>query len=240
MRSTAKWIGFHLLCVGAVVAMVNLGFWQLRRLDEKRAFNAAVTAVADAPVIDLAADAEPAQYQRVRAVGTYLDRQFEVVNISQSGTGGRDQVAALQLADGTLLLVNRGFIGGNAPFPQLPEGEIEVVGRAKESAAPRRGQVADNPTQQLTEIRRVDLSVLATQFEQPLQTVYLEALEENGRPIAGLVPVAFPALDEGPHLGYAVQWFMFSGFVILGWVLAMRRSRRPRPGRKPLIPEQYL
>ena len=35
-----KWIGFHLLVVAAIVTMVNLGFWQLRRLDERQAFNA--------------------------------------------------------------------------------------------------------------------------------------------------------------------------------------------------------
>ena len=33
------WIGFHLLVLGAVVLMVNLGFWQLRRLDERQQFN---------------------------------------------------------------------------------------------------------------------------------------------------------------------------------------------------------
>jgi surfeit locus 1 family protein len=31
-----KWIVFHLVVIGAVVAMISLGFWQLRRLDERR------------------------------------------------------------------------------------------------------------------------------------------------------------------------------------------------------------
>ena len=35
-----RWIAFHLLVVVGVVAMVNLGFWQLRRMDERQAFNA--------------------------------------------------------------------------------------------------------------------------------------------------------------------------------------------------------
>ena len=39
---TPKWIGFHLLVVVLVVAMINLAFWQLRRLDERRQFNSAV------------------------------------------------------------------------------------------------------------------------------------------------------------------------------------------------------
>ena len=45
-----KWIGFHLLVIGGVVLMVNLWFWQLRRLDERREFNAAFESRADMPV----------------------------------------------------------------------------------------------------------------------------------------------------------------------------------------------
>ena len=45
-RSTAscfpKWIAFHVLVVVVVVAMINLALWQLRRLDERRDFNAQV------------------------------------------------------------------------------------------------------------------------------------------------------------------------------------------------------
>ena len=39
-----KWVAFHLLVVALIVAMINLAFWQLRRLDERRQFNAEVRA----------------------------------------------------------------------------------------------------------------------------------------------------------------------------------------------------
>lgn len=243
MRSNVKWVGFHVLCLAAVVAMVNLGLWQLRRLDEKKEFNAAVSATAEAPLVDYDPAAVPAPYQRVRVSGEYLDREFVVVNISQDGTGGRDQVGVLRLDDGSLLVVNRGFAAGNAALPALPEGTVEVVGRVRESLTARRGQTADDGAQQLTEIRRVDLDVLAMQFDEKIEPVYVEVLTEDAAPVAGLVPIAFPALDEGPHLSYAVQWFLFSGFVVLGWVLAVQRSRRPQGSTKrkrALIPEQYL
>lgn len=243
MRSNVKWVGFHVLCLAAVVAMVNLGLWQLRRLDEKKEFNAAVSATAEAPLVDYDPAAVPAPYQRVRVSGEYVDREFVVVNISQDGTGGRDQVGVLRLDDGSLLVVNRGFAAGNAALPALPEGTVEVVGRVRESLTARRGQTADDGAQRLTEIRRVDLDVLAMQFDEQIEPVYVEVLTEDAAPVAGLVPIAFPALDEGPHLSYAVQWFLFSGFVVLGWVLAVQRSRRPQGSTKrkrALIPEQYL
>jgi len=48
-----KWIGFHLLVIAAIVTMVNLGMWQLRRLDERQAFNATVEARYDEPPVPL-------------------------------------------------------------------------------------------------------------------------------------------------------------------------------------------
>ena len=38
------------------------------------------------------------------------------------------------------------------------------------------------------------------------------------------VPVPAPELGEGPHLSYAVQWFIFAVCVAVGWVFAVRRS----------------
>ena len=48
-----RWIAFTVVVVTAIVVMVNLGFWQLRRLDERRAFNDAVAARIDQPAVDL-------------------------------------------------------------------------------------------------------------------------------------------------------------------------------------------
>ena len=44
-----KWLLFHLGMVLLVVLMINLGFWQLRRHDERKEFNAEVRANAAAP-----------------------------------------------------------------------------------------------------------------------------------------------------------------------------------------------
>ena len=46
-----RWVLSHLLVVLLAVTMVNLGFWQLRRLDEKRERNALVEARRDEPVV---------------------------------------------------------------------------------------------------------------------------------------------------------------------------------------------
>ena len=54
---------------------------------------------------------------------------------------------------------------------------------------------------------------------------YLELLETTLQP-AGAQPalLPLPELDEGPHLSYAIQGFLFSAMAIGGWFLAVRRS----------------
>ncbi len=231
-----KWIGFHLLCLGAVVAMISLGLWQLRRLDEKKTFNSQVTEHTNADVAPLESAllegrADQLAYRRVSTAGTYLSEpQFEVVNVTQDGTTGRDVVNALQLADGTLIIVNRGFVPTGTPLPAPPTGEVQLLARLKEGQTAGTGQPSDDGSKDLTEIRRVDLAALGQQFDLPLANMYLELLESAPGEPAGITPVAFPELSEGPHLSYAVQWAIFSISVAVGWVLAVRKSIRSRSG----------
>jgi cytochrome oxidase assembly protein ShyY1 len=63
--------------------------------------------------------------------------------------------------------------------------------------------------------------------------VYVDLLTSDPPEAPGLpAPVARPPLGEGPHLSYAVQWFIFSVCVAIGWVLAVRKSVRTRRREK--------
>ncbi len=231
-----KWIGFHALCLVAMVAMINLAFWQLRRLDEKQTFNDRVTAHTNEDIAALSDliggnDFDDLIYRRVEATGRYLATpQFEVVNVTQEGTTGRNAVSALQLDDGSLVIVNRGFVPTGSPVPAPPTGEVQVLARLKVGQRARTGQPADDGSQQLTEIRRVDLKALGQQFAQPLAPMYLELLESTPAEPNSVSAVAFPDLGEGSHLSYAGQWFIFTVCVGAGWVLAVRKSTHERTG----------
>ncbi len=237
-----KWLGFHLLVVAAIVAMVNLGFWQLRRLDERQAFNAVVAARYDAapvalgelagPVLDDPADPvlDDVEWRPVVATGTYLaGRSVEIVNRSQGGRAGENVVSPLLLDDGRVLLVNRGFVPLDTEPPVPPSGEVTVTGRLRASEQRRTGQLSDPAEGSLQVAQRVDLGRLDEQFAEPLVPMYLELIESQP---AEATPypeqVQRPTLDEGSHLSYAVQWFIFSAAVAVGWVLAVRRSLTTR------------
>lgn len=233
-----KWIVLTALSLVGIVVMVNLGLWQLRRHHERQDFVAEVRARTEAEVVpyeDLRGGT-PAdiEWRRVEVTGTYVPgKDFEIVNVSQDGVGGHDAVGALQLSDGTVLLVNRGFAAGTTPLPPAPAGEVTVVGRVRRTQTARVGQASDDGSQQLTQIRRMDLDALAQQFDAQVAPVYLDLLESTPAEPPALVEIAFPDLDGGPpHLSYTIQWFIFSAAVLAGWVLAVRNAVQDAKGTR--------
>lgn len=229
-----KWIAFHLLVIAAIVAMINLGLWQLRRLDDRRAVNRAVAEHSQAPVADdpsvLTADLDVDQWEwrTMRVRGVYVDRSpIEAVNRSANGEQGKAVLGGLRLADGTVIVVDRGWIPALAAVPAAPTGEVEVSARVRRSERRRLGQTADDASQTLTEIRRIDTAVLAAQYGAGPLPVYLQQISAAPADNPGLTPLPLPPADEGPHLSYAVQWFIFTACVAAGWVIAVRRSATP-------------
>jgi cytochrome oxidase assembly protein ShyY1 len=217
-----------------VVAMINLAFWQLRRLDERRDFNARVSTNQSQPPASLdalraeLANPSSVEWRPLEVTGTFVpDHQFLVVNRSQNGDVGRNVVDALQLDDGSLLLVNRGFVPDEDAVPPVPVGPITLEGRLRASERRAAGQAADESTGVLTEIRRIDIDVLSKQFDATVLPMYIEQLNSA----SPLQPIVGPTLDEGPHLSYTIQWFVFSACVMVGWVLAVRRSIAVRSGK---------
>ena len=230
-----KWIAFHLLVFAAIAAMIWLAFWQLRRLDERRAFNDVVAERIDqAPVpfdellptaID---DPDAVEWRQVTVAGSYLDDQVVWFNRSQDGLAGDNVLTALVDAE-TTVVVNRGFVVLGTEIPPAPSGEVEVLGRIRVPGERQRGGLTDSTDGPVTEVRRVDLGLLGQQLPGEVAPVYLDLI--GSVPNVGPgdpAPVPAPTLDEGPHLSYAVQWLIFATAVLIGWILAVRRSLAPR------------
>jgi cytochrome oxidase assembly protein ShyY1 len=245
-----KWLAFHLICLVLIAGMVWAGFWQLGRYHHRQEFKAQVLARINGDVQPFAtaiAAGEPGrlEWQRVQVTGTYVTgKDFEVVNLSQGGQSGHDAVSGLHLADGTVLIVNRGFAPGNTPLPAAPTGPVTLIGWLRVSQTAGTGEPSDDGSKPLTQIRRVDLGALRQQFAQTVQPMFIDALRSTPRE-ATLQPIAFPDLDGGPpHLSYTIQWFIFTVCVVIGWGLVVKnavdeRSGKPKKRKKVLIPEQY-
>jgi cytochrome oxidase assembly protein ShyY1 len=233
--------------ITGIVVMVNLGLWQHRRLEERQAFNAEVRERSAQPIEDIGVLVGPAtvpedvEWRAVRVVGEYLaDEQVVIVNRSQSGSAGFEVVTPLTLADGSLLLVDRGFVPLEEPVPDPPAGAVTVEGRLHASQERTLGQLSDPAEGDLGEFHRVDIDRIARQLPRLVAPVYLDL--RTSQPDQGTppYPIADPELSEGPHLSYMVQWFIFSAAVAVGWVLAVRHSVAKRRKQAAAVSEVAL
>ena len=226
-----KWIGFHLLVVAGIVAMVNLGFWQLRRLDQRRDFNARVEARSELPpepLDDVLASGPPdeIEWRIVTVTGRYLaDEQFVVVNRSQGGRAGENVVTPLDLGDGRTLIVNRGFVPLSVDVPRHPTATSTSIGRIRQSQERRTGQLSDPTDGDLTEVQRLDIPRLEQQLPGEVVPVYVDLLTSDPPEAAGLPePVSRPTARRG------------TAPVVRGPVVHLLRVRRHRMGaRRPAV-----
>ena len=133
----ARWIAFHLVVVLGIVLMINLGFWQLDRLDQRQSFNASVEARSDEPVVPLADllgapdfDPNTAQWRIVTATGTWIEDQVVVFNRTQGGRAGDNVVTALATDDGEVVLSELELIEPSLFFPHAPGSAARFAGAA--------------------------------------------------------------------------------------------------------------
>jgi cytochrome oxidase assembly protein ShyY1 len=245
-----RWLLSHLLVALLVCALVSLGLWQLRRLDEKRDRNALVESRQEepvAPVEDLlapgatGADVDAARYRRVTATGTYdTGDTVTVRNRTQDGAAGAWLVTPLALTSGDRVGVIRGFVGlaadGSAVVAPVPAGDVTVTGQV---VAPDRldGTAPRDLAPLLAGDGTLPALVLAESSDPP-EPAGAEVGGDAGRD--SILAVAPPELSEGPHLSYAVQWFIFTAIAVVGYPLVLRRVvlRRGKevddePGREP-------
>jgi cytochrome oxidase assembly protein ShyY1 len=222
------WILGHLVALTAVLIFVRCGIWQIDRLHEKQARNRLIAERSDGPAVDLDIVAvDQARYQRVRATGRFDDAdQVRIRNRAFDGTNGQHLVTPFVRDDGSVVLVLRGWIGSNDTPPPSPTGTLTIEGLLLQTQTRRFGP-KDPPDGRLAVLNRLDVARIAEQLPgRRVYPLYLQltkpAPPKNTEPNI----VEAPARDEGPHRSYAIQWFLFTGVVLVGYPLLMRRRAR--------------
>ncbi len=228
-------MAFHLAIIGLVVVMINLAIWQIHRQQERNQFNDTVRSRQEVPVRDLrvvlegSSNPKDLDWYLARVSGVFeSEDELLVVNRSQDGTAGVDALTPLRLNDSSIVLINRGFVPLGTDMPKAPSGTVELIGRVRPSEKHHTGATDNASTGDLKEIQRIDIERIAKQLDGAVLPIYLEQLQS--KPSSGDLPapVAKPVLSSGPHISYAVQWFLFSVCALVGWWLAVKKSIKTR------------
>jgi len=232
---TPRWAGYLALVIVFAIACSALGTWQLNRRAEALAEVARIDANYDAePVPVEEALPDPAafdieqRWQVVALSGTYLaDEEVVVRNRPFGGSSGFEVITPFRLDDGTVFMVDRGWIaqgsdGRPSDVPAPPEGEVQVTARLKAGEGRIEGRTSTGD-----EFATIDLEELAARVGEPSYTGAYGVLVQSGADAAEPpLAAARPERDEGPHLSYALQWFVFAlmAFVGLGWAANQERK----------------
>ncbi len=237
MFSRAWWFA-TLLVIAATLVMVRLGIWQLDRLEVRRAFNAQVETSRAQPVLDLnqdkPSDLSTMEWRAVQVTGEYdFGNQIALRNRYYQTQSGYHLLTPL-LFDGTAVLVDRGWIpadGNPAPSDWRKYDEAGVVTVSGQirlgQGKPAFGGVDDAlpvDGSPLAIWNNADVARIAAQLPYPILQVYIQPApaENDSTPPIPYQPTL--ELTEGPHAGYALQWFTFAAILFIGYPFFLRKQ----------------
>lgn len=236
-----RWIVATLLVLGGSALCIRLGIWQLDRLDQRRAFNARVQAQLDAPLLELRSEALEAdlynmEYRSVSARGRYdFTHQVALRNQYYGSEWGAHLITPLILEEsGEAILVDRGWIPA-ADFEAGDWGKFDEPGVVQVDGWLRRPQVKAelgsrrDPTPYpgsapLSAWYFINIEQMAGQMPYPLLGAYIQQSPQPGWEGPPYRTQPTLELSEGPHMGYALQWFTFAIILGGGYPLFVRRQ----------------
>ncbi|MDZ7704451.1 MAG: SURF1 family protein [Trueperaceae bacterium] len=241
-----RWLAGHALALLLVATFITLGFWQLQRLEQRTTYNALLESrlVAEPrayedlrDIFDPAAPsdaADAAVYRQTEIQGRY-DPEHEVLWRSRSyeSQPGYHVLTPLVFADGQALLVDRGWVPYELDEPPIasaspPAGIVTVRGILFPGQEQPTGFGAKDPLEgELDAVFWIDPERLAGQMPYGLEPLYLQLAAQRPAQTGRLpVPPSPPELGQGPHLGYAIQWFALALVGIVGYAILMRNTLR--------------
>jgi len=226
-----RWLGYLVLAMVFALITTLFGLWQWDRRTQAVAEIDRVASNFDQPAVPYGELLGPSdswddslRWRSVEVTGEYLEEQSTLVRTRpRVGQVGFEVLVPFSTLDGEILIINRGWVPtGSADdepdlIPPPPDGVVTVVAKLfpGEPQIPGRsapdGQVATIHLPTLAEVTGLAVD----------QRAYLALISES--PPISPTPLLIdrPVADEGPHLSYTFQWFLFGilGFIAWGYLL---------------------
>ena len=224
-----------LFTIPALITLLALGTWQVQRLDwkqdliDKLQARAALTPSA-LPASPL--DEETHEFLPVQVTGTYDHaNEFHLVNRALNGKAGINVVTPLILADGSAVLVNRGWVPFEARDPALrPDGQlpgVQTVTGLLRFVKPRswiqETFVPENEPENNAWFNIDPPAMAATAGQATLPVHYILSSDRSER---GNLPRGKQwSLDiKNDHLEYAITWYSLALALLVIYILFHRKQ----------------
>ena len=223
---------FCTIAVAAAALFVRFGLWQVGRLRERQARNAVIAEQQRSTPIPLAAlprDTAAAHYRPATVSGQFdYEQELVVTNRTRRGSPGVELITPMRVSGSdTAVLVNRGWVyspdGGTVDRARWREADSASVQGYVELYTPDAGITRSAADPRI--VRRISRQEVASKIPYPVARYYVVSIGDS---MSTTHPARreIPALDEGPHRGYAVQWFCFAAIALGGAAAVVMRERR--------------
>ncbi len=222
-----------LLALTGIVLFVSLGRWQWGRYETRTAQWQEFARGADRVVpLGSHATTDLPRFQHVQVEGRLLgDRQFLLDNLSHDGLPGYHVLTPLELGDGRVVLVDRGWIRFSGYRDRPPDvtlraaGPVTITGRLDELPAAgieasRVGPPAGGAWPKVASFPKAEQ--LAAALERPVErrVVLLDAGSGEGY-VRAWQP---PGVSPQTNLSYAIQWWAFATLALVLWAILSTRK----------------
>ena len=202
-----------LLAMLAMALFMRLGFWQLDRAIEKKQMIAALNVfVQQAPTKWSAGYALPAQYQPILVQGHFLSMRLLLDNQHHEHQFGYDVISPLVLADGSVVLVDRGWVPGDMmrhvfPSVETPSELVELAGSAYYPSEKTwlLGQGLEKKEAGLAVVELLDTHLISRFLHKSVYP-FIIRLEKHAA-LGYVRDWAVVSMPPERHYGYALQWF---------------------------------
>jgi cytochrome oxidase assembly protein ShyY1 len=219
-------------------AFQALSNWQWHRLQDRQIVNAEIQAQINKepiPITELIVDAdgaksvpEDSQWRTVEITGVWLqDNQVLVRKKSLESDLGLWVVTPLQLSDGTIVMINRGWTAAansavDSPVvSDVPIGTIEVLGRLRDVTERTKPAPTDLPEGQVDRIVPTEI----VDSPDTLTNAYVEMTASRPESRTSEIrSLPAPEVTEGAHRSYAIQWIFFEIMTVIGWIILVRNE----------------
>lgn len=219
--------------VVGIAFLSSLGFWQLKRLAWKENLIQTVEDRRHADPKNLEEIAKLWQKNRdvdfmaVEVLGTFDHSKEQFYYVTKNGVVGWHVYVPLTLADGRVLIVNRGFVpiqfkDQSMRLDGLIKGEVSFVGLARNAPSEKPNSFIPNNDLEKNIYHWKSITEMASQMGNKMETNFHMFFVDAGRnssgksmttkyPQGGSTRITFP----NSHLSYAFTWFGLA-FALLG------------------------
>jgi len=222
-----KWWAVLVTCFGLII-LSSLGFWQLRRADEKTKLLDSYAQLQHQAPLELSKvtkNQEILAYQPLKVGGVYVnDQQFILDNRYYQHQFGYEIITPLLLANGKILLVNRGWVKAAANRDILPEIKEQALQQQLKGTVyyPSAkvivyGNSLETKVGWPKRIEKVDFSMIQKLLGRNLYPFVLRL--DKSAPDGFVRDWHVVILKPSRHLGYAFQWFMMAVAVLLIFII---------------------